>query len=249
MAFKDTNKRREYCKLWVRRKRAKFPKKDQSLAHRTYRINQHVFDSIDSEIKAYLLGFLTADGCNKTDRDTVELTIAKKDIEIVELFKELLETNKPIKILKARKETHSDMANLSIYNKHLSEQLNKLGIVKNKSKYLNKVTIKNSLIKPFMRGYFDGDGHIGINKNNRFSFSICSNKIFCNYMAKLIKKELNINITITDRYKDGRDTSFSIVISGENQILKVLDWLYKDSTIKLNRKYEVYLKCKKIRNK
>ena len=68
-------------------------------------------------------------------------------------------------------------------------------------------------------------------------------------MAKLIKNELNINITITDRYKDGRDTSFSIVISGENQILKVLDWLYKDSTIKLNRKYEVYLKCKKIRNK
>jgi len=221
--------------------------KNISLIHRTYKIDENVFDNIITEEQSYFLGFLTADGSNKVDQHTLEISLAERDRDIVKKFKRFLKTDKLIKYIKTKNPNHSNQYNLTIHNKHLSEKLNSLGVVKNKSKYLKEVKISKKFLKHFIRGYFDGDGHVSIKKDNRFNFNISSTLYFCKWLSKIFKKELNVNSIIRSRYKDRKETSQMLYIGGENQILSVLNWMYEDCNIKSNRKYKVYKKCKKIR--
>ena len=54
-------------------KRRGFTMKPQTEAQRKYSIDESFFDSIDTEEKAYFVGFLFADGYNNTERHSVNL--------------------------------------------------------------------------------------------------------------------------------------------------------------------------------
>ena len=67
----------------------------RSLSNRKYSLNEFFFDVIDTEEKAYWLGFITADGCisgekGKSDSFVINLVGTK---EIVSSFKEFLAKN------------------------------------------------------------------------------------------------------------------------------------------------------------
>ena len=70
--------------------------KSQSELKRKYNIDETFFDVIDTEEKAYFLGFLYADGYNNTDRNSVALSLNEDDKEILEKFNNLLQSNKPL---------------------------------------------------------------------------------------------------------------------------------------------------------
>lgn len=68
---------------------------------RKYNVNDDFFKNIDSEIKAYLLGFFLADGtyglgarCTKSYR--FQVTLQEEDLEIISLFKEFIVPTKEI---------------------------------------------------------------------------------------------------------------------------------------------------------
>lgn len=50
------------------------------------KFNENIFDVIDSEEKAYWLGFLFADGYISSSKNTIELSLALKDKEHLEKF-------------------------------------------------------------------------------------------------------------------------------------------------------------------
>ena len=52
------------------------------------KINKNFFNKIDTEEKAYFLGFLYADGYNNTDRNSVALSLKEDDKEILEKYSE-----------------------------------------------------------------------------------------------------------------------------------------------------------------
>lgn len=52
-----------------------------------YSLNEHVFDVIDNQEKAYWLGFLMADGYNHQTKSCVALRLKAEDREILEKFK------------------------------------------------------------------------------------------------------------------------------------------------------------------
>ena len=54
-------------------KRRNIPRRTYSEASRKYTLNENYFDKIDSQNKAYFLGFLVADGYNNEKRNCVEL--------------------------------------------------------------------------------------------------------------------------------------------------------------------------------
>ncbi len=55
-----------------------------------YNINENVFDNIDTEEKAYWLGFLYADGYVTYKNYTIGLGVALKDIDHLRKFKDFL---------------------------------------------------------------------------------------------------------------------------------------------------------------
>ena len=114
------------------------------------------------------------------------------------------------------------------------------GITNNKSMTIGNFleNIDDDLIIHAIRGYFDGDGTIGITKDRRNYpwFSVLGTKVVINKIfdffdvnSKNIKSTKN-NIT----YKG--------IISKRSDIVKVLKELYLGSTISLDRKYNYAVK-------
>ena len=61
-----------------------------------YTINEDYFDIIDTEEKAYLLGFLYADGNHFTKKNRITIGLQEKDKHILEKFNELIGSNRPL---------------------------------------------------------------------------------------------------------------------------------------------------------
>ena len=73
-----------------------------SETNRKYTLNQHYFDKIDSEEKAYFLGFLYADGCNCQHVGLTSMSLQECDKLILERFAKAIGSNRPIRFIKAR---------------------------------------------------------------------------------------------------------------------------------------------------
>jgi hypothetical protein len=69
----------------------------------------------------------------------------------------------------------------------------------------------------------------------------------CQSYIKYLKEEHNIHCGFFIRPKEERDTRIQdLKICGQKQVLKYLDWLYKDATFYLKRKHDKYLEMKQI---
>lgn len=123
------------------------------------RLNASIFDDIDTEEKAYWLGFLYADGNISSTGNRLEVRLSIKDIDHLEKFRQFLqlETEFRTGICNGNGYCH-----LSVRNKHLWETLNSKGCTPCKSltlKFPNTDIFKDvTLINDFIRGYVDGNG-------------------------------------------------------------------------------------------
>ena len=131
--------------------------KTNLIRHRKYDFNTNYFNKIDSEEKAYWLGFLYADGCITHGECKLELSAIDK--LHLEKFKQALNCND--KELRYRKEKNSYI--LYFNSVALVQDLIRLGCMPRKTFLLTFPTyeqVPKTLIHHFMRGYFDGDGCI-----------------------------------------------------------------------------------------
>lgn len=218
-----------------------------------YQINENYFNKIDTEDKAYFLGLLYADGYNNEEKYCISINLQELDKDILEKFKISIESNRPLSyiIYKNKKYDNCNRQNqfkLNISNKKLSKQLSRLGCVQRKSlilKFPTKKQVPNKYLKDFIRGYFDGDGGFSLyyDKNNwrKMTAEIISSEYFCYSLKDFLTKKLNIGIWINKSKK-----AKTLKISGTNQVMKFLDWIYKDSKVYLNRKYNKYKDIRKI---
>lgn len=203
-------------------------------------INDHIFDIIDTEEKAYWLGFLYADGnislYNKSWK--IELTLQEQDLEHLKKYSKFLDLRKePVyrAITKAYR--------VSISSRRVAEQLISKGCIPKKSlvlKFPSHSIVPKELMRHFIRGYFDGDGCISL-RHNVYStvpeVSLLGTKEF---LEGLIE-ESNINDCTTVK-KDKRSLSNTYNLQWHKKgSYEFLDYMYKDSTIYLQRKYDRYL--------
>lgn len=220
-------------------KRHGYKSKSQSELQRKYDINETFFDKIDTEEKAYFLGFLYADGYNNTDRNSVALSLKGDDKEILEKLSNLLQPDKPLQYVEFKTSNSSNQWRLVIANKHISKRLVELGCDKAKTytlKFPKEKQVPSNLIRHFVRGYFDGDGWVG-----KKAISIVSTLDFCNSLAKILKEQFNINCYIRVRHPE-RNNTIRMLELNKKSARTFLNWIYKDSNIHLQRKYERYLK-------
>lgn len=149
-------------------------------------INIHYFDCIDSSDKAYILGFLLADGTVRYN--SLKICIANRDREILEyICKKLnVDTSKIIDYVgwynsnNVRREF--PCARLTIVSKHLVQTLVGYGLVVDRVK--NSVDMISQIPKNLMisciSGYIDGNGTFS---KYSYDISVVSNKLTCEHMS------------------------------------------------------------------
>lgn len=204
-------------------------------------IDSTFFNIIDTEHKAYWLGFLTADGYVSSKRTAVELCLAEIDKHHIELFKEDIKSSHKIikkKTLLNNKEFIS--YRLTFRDKEMNSALQSLGLNNDKSynSYIPFESIPSDLMQHYIRGLMDGDGCISYMNNNRIKVCICTTASLrmANDIIFYFKKELNIDIkTYTDN-----NSIHDLCIYKQEDVQKFYNWLYKDSTIYLERKYSKF---------
>ena len=209
---------------------------------RKYNFNEHYFDNIDCQEKAYWLGFFAADGYNRRNKGYIEFRLHKQDTEILEKFKSCIGASNPIGLYK---ETY---CNLSLYSKHLCEKLAEYGLYQAKTYTLQLPILEKSLMRHFIRGYFDGDGCFSVTKRNdrknpnskTYQFNITGME----GPLSIIQQHLVDNVGVVKNSLKKRVSTVAVTIhySGRGVCKKILDYLYDNATIYLQRKYNKYKK-------
>lgn len=199
-----------------------------------------VFDKIDTEEKAYWLGFLYADGSISSNRNEIELSLKSSDIEHLEKFKNFLNFSVDKHIFQ-----DSIRCRFQITNKHLKESLINLGCAPRKSLIItfpSENQVPQNLQKDFIRGYIDGDGSIMINtRRNAGRISILGT-------ANMLNGIINsMNWRKTKIHKRDTEKVYTVEWSGF-YVTDYLDQLYENATIYLDRKYQKYLEIKALTN-
>src|SRR5688500_17481472 len=98
-------------------------------SHPKYSCDVGYFNKIDTKDKAYILGFLWADG-NISRSSGLQICIQEQDIEILTFIREQLKTNIPIKYHRVKNKSY---AKLSINRKPIIDALISHGMIFNKS--------------------------------------------------------------------------------------------------------------------
>jgi C-5 cytosine-specific DNA methylase len=208
--------------------------------YRCYVFNERFFETIDTEEKAYWLGFLVADGCVAKDRGRITLALAEIDKEHIEKFQ--LSINSKINISNNNK---TNSCRLVLNSKLMKNDLINMGCVDNKSYKDIQLPILNTveLYRHFLRGIFDGDGCITFDvSKNRYKVGFLGSPKLINFINEFLCLMLGINkVKITSDARFKSDFTRSVTWSGKQNVLSILAFLYNDATIKLNRKYNKYL--------
>lgn len=231
------------------------------------KFNENYFDIIDTADKAYWLGFIWSDGYlgyrireNGREEYNLKISLCKTDYDHLNKFNKCIDGKYKVKFYKSPSSYTNDCeeARLFITNKHMGEVLrNKYGIIAHRSNCKNVIkNVPDNLKSDFIRGIVDADGSFSYytvmqNKHvcNKYSFQICGSKSLLRYIEQVfIDNGLidDIKRKLYKRHKEeNRDLNcFTLVLSGKNNVVDVLDFLYKDSHIYLDRKYIKYLTIK-----
>lgn len=210
--------------------------------HGKFGIDSKIFSIIDTEEKAYWLGFLYADGNvhkNKKGYYTIELGLKEGDVAHVEKFKDFLKSEH---FIKYRSKTKS--VRLIFSDQIIANDLIKLGCIPNKSlilKFPTEKQVPNDLIRHFIRGYVDGDGYISkriskVSAKKSIVIDVVGTYEFLETMCKVLHLEFT---KIIKKDKRHLSNTFSIGVYGENA-RNLGEFLYKNATIYLDRKKETF---------
>lgn len=202
-------------------------------------LNHNFFKIIDTEEKAYLLGFFAADGTINKKDNGMAILIQKEDVEILDYYKKAFNSQKDYYYYPAQKESHKDRLKIVINSRINKQNLINLGFPCRKT--YNMFSLPNEIMKEslwshFIRGYFDGDGSIILptthSRNTVFKIT-STNKEFLMFCYSIFEKLGCSNIAIEKR---ANNIAFNLTVKNKNSIILIRDYLYKNSNFYLKRK-------------
>lgn len=196
-------------------------------------VNINFFDNIDTEEKAYILGFSYADGsiCPNRKKKTsyiYSLSIKYDDKYLLEQILHIMDSTHNIQEIKATDSNYGTgvQCHVNITCKQIHNRLEKLGM-SNKKHIPN---IPEHLIHHFIRGVFDGDGCVSISNRGDIEMYIMGEESFLQEVNNYI--DFNEPKFYNNIYKARK--------SGRLNAIKFYEYIYKDATIFLKRKKEIF---------
>lgn len=215
---------------------------------RIYNVNENFFKCINTEEKAYILGFICADG--HIEKDRLAITVSVKDKDILEKIKKALNSNHPIKeVEKENLYQNTDrkkllLLELKVNSVELVKPLFNMGLTTNKTYTLDSSILKyipKYLMRDFLRGYFDGDGNVffGVRYTSgyKYNINVCGNEDF------LLNSFQTYFPSKNKLYKDLYSKQCYVwKISQKDKVKDFMYYLYFNSSIFLQRKYNEFRK-------
>lgn len=197
--------------------------------------NENFFNVWSKEL-VWLVGIVLSDGHvsnSKLKSRYIQIKMCDKDViykikEIIRYNKETYEYNP--------KNGCKISYTITVGGRHIWNFFTNLGMDSNKShNAIFPDSVPKRFVSHLIRGVFDGDGSITINKGKYLSCRICGTEKLINS----INKHINLYSTI---HSNREKTNFIVQYTGKNA-LSFLDFIYKDSeeSNRMDRKYNKYL--------
>lgn len=203
-------------------------------------LNGAYFKNIDTEAKAYLVGLLLADGCITTNKGVyrqIQLHISSSDMYLAELIKNETESTRKIYI-----SPKGDRCMFRDSSDEMTADLARFGIVPNKTGHEkpNFEDIPDELLNHTIRGLIDGDGWISISNTSTgrvvTSVGLCGSYDTCHYVSNLLYDKLGVGPLTPSKVKD--KDCYKIGYSSLHDDKIVIEYLYKNASVGLKRKYD-----------
>lgn len=192
-------------------------------------LNHNWLDNIDSEYKAYFLGWMASDG--SITKNELSISVQEQDKYILEELGRHINPHIVVKTYPPynKSATCLNQARLVITSKQWVDRLKQLNITERKSLTLKAVAslIPQPYVHHFIRGVFDGDGCISLQK----VVSISGTRTF---LEDIIT---NIGIPTTVRAK-GNIADFAY--HSKFKVNSFKNYIYDNATIYLKRKYDKF---------
>lgn len=192
---------------------------------RKYDITENYFKTWSHNM-AYILGFIAADGVIQKENQCV--SVSQKESYILEDIKKELKTNQPLYQNKKK-----GVYMLNINSKTIKDDLMNIhGIRPCKSFNIEFPFVPEEYLHHFVRGYFDGDGHV--NSHKYFVSFVGGSYNFMNSFKDILENN-KFQLSFVDKEKQYR-----IYLSGKNNVNKFSQWIYKNKGLHLKRKYNIF---------
>lgn len=226
--------------IWANKLEVKIKERFKG-ANKKHHFNESFFSSIDTEQKAYWLGFVYADGCvykgSSCNSYRLQINLKHADKYHLESFQKAIGSNYKIQ----DKNVNGSMSSLlKINSTKMCIDLMSLGVLPRKSLTLKPPErLKKQLVRHFIRGYFDGDGSIKKTGREKVKYSISF--VGTHDFLEWTKKELiESNIHVDTRVSKLRNI-WALEYQKMELAEKTFHYLYNDSSIHLERKYNRFL--------
>jgi len=187
------------------------------------RCDERYFQNIDTEDKAYWLGFLTADGC-VTTRNRIMMHLALQDYEHLVKFQKTLQAEQIVS-----KTARS--CTLIICSADMAADLAQHGVLPNKTLSTKPASISPDLERHYWRGAIDGDGCItGSTKQVILAFAGDYEMVlgFQTFALRYCQK-IKVSILLSENIY-----TFHLTNGSARRVLEIL---YGNAEIYLERKY------------
>ena len=203
------------------------------------RIDESVFDIIDTEEKAYWLGFIYADGNISSEGNRFEINLSAKDLDHMLKLKRFLNYDGEIRVEDNRGFGY-EVCRLSVRNKNLWNQLNDKGCTPRKSLTLTfpslEIFTTSNLVYDFIRGYCDGDGCLGIYNKEEISF------VGTESFLKSVETIVDVKGYIRNKsVGDYTNQAYSLQYTNLKARI-VARKIYENANVYMERKYNLFIK-------
>lgn len=207
--------------------------------HRKYTVDEDFFSQIDTEEKAYWLGFLYADGYVSEKTTQIELQLKEADYLHLVKFSSAVNSNRPIYQTKKMIQGKEYIGyRVTINSVKMRNDLISKGCVPKKTydiSFPDKDIVPLHLVHHFIRGYVDGDGCYTFTSGNKLSVEVIGTEAFLKgYIDSLSLHENTLHSFARLKH----DKIKRVMYSGrfaEN----IIEQLYEDASVYLDRKYAI----------
>lgn len=218
-----------------------------TLLKNRYRLDSNFFETIDTEKKAYWLGFMYADGYVGDEKhNNIVIGLSEIDLKHLEKFKEDISFTGNIRLAgKGGFINSKPEAVINFSDRKMASDLRTLGLYPNKSMTMKSLPIiPKELMRHFIRGYFDGDGAVyysqstSYHKGKKYSYNRIQIQIISTYHFLI---DMNSKMPFKSDFKDSHTPEMKYLRFYAKQDMKdIYDFFYKDATVYLQRKYDKF---------